>query len=296
MTAVRSTSGIAYLGAAAAVFVWGATPAATKFAVGEIDPLTAGLLRTVLAGTVALVIVLATRLPLPADRRGWSLLAVSAACSFAAFPLLISLALARTSTAHVALIVASVPVFTGLIGSFVERRRPGGAWWAGVAIAMAGEALLIGLRDRGAVLDETTLSGDLLALAACMVVSAGYVAGSRLTPRIGAWSATFWSLAIAGAVQLPVLALLADRVDWPAVAMAGWYGMAWLVLCSSLLGYVAWYWALAAGGVSRIAPVQFVQPVISLILAVLLFGESMTGPLILSAVAILVGVAIARRG
>ena len=32
-----------------AVVVWGLTPAATKLAVGEIDPLTVGILRTVLA-------------------------------------------------------------------------------------------------------------------------------------------------------------------------------------------------------------------------------------------------------
>ncbi len=80
------------------------------------------------------------------------------------------------------------------------------------------------------------------------------------------------------------------------MAIAGWAGMAWLVLCSSLLGYVAWYWALSAGGVARIAPAQFLQPVVSLVLAVLLFGETMTGPFVFSAVAIMVGVAIARRG
>ncbi len=32
-----------------AIVVWGLTPAATKLAVGEIDPLTVGILRTVLA-------------------------------------------------------------------------------------------------------------------------------------------------------------------------------------------------------------------------------------------------------
>lgn len=286
-----------WFAAAVAVTLFAATPAATKYAVAAIDPLTAGVLRAVLAGSIALVFVLAMRMPLPGDRRGRALLAVSAACSFAAFPLLISLSLARTTTAHVALILAALPVFTGLLGALVERRRPGGAWWMGVAVALAGEAALIGFHETdpgGRAV--ASLSGDLIALAASIIVSAGYVAGSRLAPRIGAWGATFWSLALAGAVLAPLLALLAGGVDWPAVGPAGWGGMAWLVLCSSLLGYVAWYWALAAGGVARIAPAQFVQPVISLVLAVLLFGESLTGPLVLSAIAIMAGVAIARRG
>lgn len=73
-------------------------------------------------------------------------------------------------------------------------------------------------------------------------------------------------------------------------------GRPWLVLCPSLPGYVAWYRALSAGGVSRIAPAQFLQPVVSPVLAVLLFGETMTGAFVFSAAAIMVGVAIARRG
>ncbi len=284
-----------WLGAAVAILVWGATPAATKFAVGEIEPITAGLLRTVLAGAVALAVVVAWRMPLPRDNRGRVLLALSAACSFTAFPLLFSLSLAHTSTAHAALIIATAPVFTGIVGAIAERRRPGFAWWTGVAVALAGEAVLIGYRGGGSS-GDASLFGDLLALAACLAVSFGYVAGARLAPRIGVRVATFWSLAIAGAVQLPFLAMLGPRVDWLSVTVAGWGGIAWLVLCSSLLGYVAWYWALAAGGVARMAPAQFLQPVLSLVLAVILFGEAMTPPLIVSAVAIVAGVAIARRG
>ncbi len=301
MTGVRSVTGPAghprapWLGAAVAVLVWGATPAATKFAVGEIEPITAGLLRTVLAGAAALAVVVAWRMPPPRDSRGRALLALSAACSFTAFPLLISLSLAHTSTAHAALIIAAAPVFTGIVGAIAERRRPGLAWWSGVAIALAGEAVLIGSRGARPP-GDASLFGDLLALAACFAVSLGYVAGARLAPRIGAWGATFWSLAIAGAVQLPFLATLGPRVDWLSVTAAGWGGIAWLVACSSLLGYLAWYWALATGGVARVAPVQFLQPLVSLVLAVILFGEAMTPPLAASALAILAGVAIARRG
>lgn len=301
MTGARSVAGRAthprapWLGAAVAVLVWGATPAATKFAVGDIEPLTAGLLRTVLAGAAALAVVVARRMPLPRDSRGRALLALSAACSFTAFPLLFSLSLAYTSTAHAALIIAAAPVFTGIVGAIAERRRPGVAWWLGVAIALAGEAALIGYRG-GGLSGGISLLGDLLALAACLAVSFGYVAGGRLAPRIGAWGATFWSLAAAGAVQLPFLTVLGPRVDWLSVTAAGWGGIVWLVLCSSLLGYVAWYWALATGGVARVAPAQFLQPVVSLVLAVVLFSEAMTAALAASALAILAGVAIARRG
>jgi drug/metabolite transporter (DMT)-like permease len=53
---------------------------------------------------------------------------------------------------------------------------------------------------------------------------------------------------------------------------------------------------LARGGVTRVAVLQFAQPVASLILTVLLLSERLTAPLIVAAIAILAGVAFARRG
>ena len=98
------------------VLAWGLTPAVTKLAVAEIDPLTVGMLRTVLAMLPGLPLALALRLPLPAGARDWGLLAVSAACGFVGFPLLFGIGVHLTTTAHVALIMAALPLFTGLFG------------------------------------------------------------------------------------------------------------------------------------------------------------------------------------
>lgn len=277
-----------------AIFVWGATPAATKYAVGEIDAVVVGMLRTVLAGLAVAPAAWLLRLPLPRDRAGWRLLAISTVSGFIGFPLLFSLALAHTSTAHAALVLAFAPILTGLIGAAVEGRRPGHWWWGGVAMALVGGALLIMLRGQGS--GEATLYGDFLALASCIAVAGGYVAGSRLSPSIGAWSVTAWGAILGSAVLLPVLAVLFTVHGWPKAGWVAWTATVWLALFSSLLAYVAWYWALAGGGVARISTLQFLQPVVTLLLAVTLFAEIMTPALMLSGAAILIGVAMARRG
>lgn len=276
------------------IIIWGATPAATKFAVLGIDALAVGMLRTIIAGVLVLPALFLLRLPLPRDRRGWKLLLISSISGFIAFPVLFSLALAHTSTAHAGLILAPLPILTGLIGAIVERRMPGRFWWAGVALAFAGEAVLVGLRDPGA--GAATLTGDLLAVAAGLSVAGGYVAGSRLSPVIGTWSVTAWGAVVSAVLVLPGLAVLSLSVDWTGAGTAAWTATLYLAIFSSLLAYVAWYWALANGGVARISLLQFVQPVVTLILAVLLFSETMTAPLLLSASMVLIGVAVARRG
>lgn len=277
-----------------AIVIWGATPAATKYAVADIDALTVGMLRTGLAGLAITPAVLLLRLPLPRDGAGWRLLLISTASGFIGFPLLFSLALAHTSTAHAAMLLAFAPILTGLIGAAVERRRPGRMWWGGVAVALAGVAALILLRGQDS--GEATLRGDLLAFGACLTVAGGYVAGSRLSPSIGAWSATAWGAVLGGVVLFPVLAVQFMTGGWPDAGWVAWMSTGWLALFSSLLAYVAWYRALAGGGVARISTLQFLQPAVTLVLAVVLFAEAMTPALLLSGAAILIGVAMARRG
>lgn len=276
------------------ILIWGATPAATKFAVAEIDAFIVGILRTVIAGLAVVPAVLFLRLPLPVDRAGWRLLLISSASGFIGFPLLFSMALAHTSTAHAALVLAFAPILTGLIGAVVERRHPSQRWWGGVAIALAGEAALILLRGRDS--GESSLYGDLLALASCFAVAGGYVAGSRLSPSIGTWSVTAWGAVLASLVLLPILALRLADGGLPDAGPVGWAATLSLAMFSSLLAYVAWYWALAAGGVARISTLQFLQPVVTLMLAVAVFSEALEPALLLSAGAILIGVAMARRG
>lgn len=277
-----------------AVVVWGLTPAATKLAVGEIDALTVGILRTVLAMAPGLPLVLALRLPLPKAADDWRLLVISAAGGFVAFPLLFAIGVDLTTTADAALIMAALPIFTGLFGAAVERRWPGWRWWLGAALALAGEAVLVGARFRFAG-PGASLEGDLLTLASCIAAAAGYVAGSQLSLRIGTWGTTFWGLSLGGVVLLPVLALRFDATSWPTVTAIGWGATAYLALFVTILAYVAWYWALARGGTARVGSVQFAQPVVALVAAVTAMGEVFTPPLALATVAILAGIAIAQR-
>lgn len=278
-----------------AVLLWGATPVVTKAAAHAIDPVLVGLLRTVLAGVLALPIALALRLPLPGRTRQRTLLALSAFSGFVGFPILFTLGQRHTSATHGALILAAVPVFTGLYAAALERRMPGARWWLGCAIAVGGEVLLIAFRGR---VDErgATLLGDSVILVASLVVALGYVAGARLAQAgYGTWATTFWGVAVAALVLTPVVPLAARGTGWSEAGALGWAGVAYLALGSTILAYVAWYWALGAGGIARMGLLQFFQPVIGVALAAWLLGEPVTAKEVASAVAILAGVFVARR-
>jgi drug/metabolite transporter (DMT)-like permease len=278
----------------AAILLWGGSPIATRFAVLGIEPVAVGILRTILAALLALPLAILLKLPYPRGREAWVLLIGAALASYVLFPILFSVGLRHTTASHAALIHASTPLFTGIIAAALERSWPRGWWWTGVAVALIGEALLIGL-GRGFDEPGVTLYGDLVVFIACVAVAFGYVAGGSLSRTLGSLAVTLWGVALAALIIAPGLLVVpvSGLLDAPASALGG---LAFLVLISSVIGYVAWNWALAHGGIGRTGVLMFAQPILSVILAVLLLGESVTLSIGVPAAIILAGVAIARRG
>ncbi|HTZ77368.1 MAG TPA: DMT family transporter [Stellaceae bacterium] len=290
---VRETA-LILAAAGAALAFWGATPIMTRIAVLEIDALAVGMLRTIIASLIAVPLAIALRLPRPRSRGEWLLLLVSALGGFVLFPLLFSIGVRRTSASHAALILAVSPLFTGLIAAVVERRRPQLSWWLGAGLAFLGEVALIAFRS-GMAAGEASLGGDLLVMVACIAASAGYVAGAWLARGLTAWAATFWGIGLGGLLLLPLAPAVLGPAAWHGASAVGWSALGFLALGSTILGYVCWYWALQRGGIARIGATQFLQPVIALLLAVLGLGEPVTAPLLLAALLVLAGVALAQR-
>lgn len=278
--------------AAFAVFSWGITPAITAFQVTEIPPLQAGMMRSVFAVPAALAFIVFLRLQTPRDGVTWGWLLLAGFGAFCGFPILFTLGVSQTATSHAALILACMPVVSGGMAAMLDRRMPRGGWFAGAALALVGETILITSRDSSGI---ATVEGDLLCIAAAIISGSGYVAGSRATAKIGTWSTTFWGVAIAGAAQIPLLYWLARDFAWGELTYVGWGSTLYLVIFATVLAYAAWYWALNHGSVVRIAPVQFGQPVVSLVFAVVLLSEPITLPIMISTAMIIGGIVLASR-
>lgn len=290
--------------ALAIMVLWGATPVVTKLAVREIDPVVVGLMRTILGGLAALPLAFGLRIALP-RRRLWWPLALSGFCGFIAFPIIFTIGQRMTSAMHSGLILAMLPILTGLYVAILDRKRPAGRWWLGCAIAFAGEVLLItGRSAAGAGQEEASLLGDVLVLTASLFASAGYVAGARLAQaKYASLGTTLWGIAFASLVLLPALPFASGpsaQGAWllgflPAASPLAWGAVAFIAWITSILGYMGWYWALAQGGIARIGTIQFLQPLSGLVLAFFLLGERPTIILALATVMILGGVVIAWR-
>ena len=118
----------------------------TKFEVAEVDSFTVGILRTVVAGLICLVVALVIGLSLPKTASAWLLMGFSVSRCYIGFPVLFTLGQTETTTSHVALIIAIMPVLMGLFAALTELRMPVQGWWIGSSTAFLGVAFLVGAR------------------------------------------------------------------------------------------------------------------------------------------------------
>jgi len=283
-----------FAAAMVAVVLFALTAPLTRAITPEFDPVLLGM-RPAPAALAAVPLILILRLKGPRDAHEWLLLAVASSCSFLAFPLLFTLGQARTSATHGALIQAAMPIFTGLAAALVERRGIGGFWWLGAALAFAGEGVLVWFRDSGPE-RVSSLSGDVLILLASALSASAYIAGARLAARISALNATLWCVGAAGLAVMPFAAMRAVSVPWASFGWGVWASLVTLAYGPMLLAFIAWFWALAKGGVRRVAVFQFLVPPLSVLISVVFLGERLTLPLMVAMAAIFGGIALARRG
>jgi drug/metabolite transporter (DMT)-like permease len=274
--------------AALGVTCFSLTFPATAWALEGFGPWSATSLRTVVAGLVACVLVAALRVPVPA-RRHWPWLAVSASGVVIGFPLLTTLALRTSSTAHAAVVVGLLPLTTALYSSLRTGSRPSPLFW-GAALAGAAAVVAFALHESGG----TPAVGDLYLGAALLVCAAGYAEGGRLARELTGLQVIGWALV--GCLPLAVPAALAALLAEPAHPTAhSVAGLVWVATGSQLLGLLLWYRGMGLAGVARASQTQLVQPLLTLGWSVLLLGERLPPAAPATALAVLVCLVAVQR-
>jgi len=194
--------------------------------------------------------------------------------------------------ANTALILASTPVLVVVLGAASGIEALTGAVTAGVALAVAGVALVLG--QDGARITSRTLAGDLPVLGAAACWAAYTVGVRRYAPAMSPLRLT--TLTMLTGTPVLVLAGLPDivRTDWAAVSPAAWGGVAYSAFLALLVAYTLWNTSVAEVGPSRTAVYNCLIPVVALTLGWLALGERPGMFQLAGAALILGGVLVAR--
>ncbi|MEV3889234.1 DMT family transporter [Streptomyces griseoincarnatus] len=280
--------GFGTLQAALGVVAFSLTFPATAWGLEGFGPWSLVAVRSVLAAVIAGGCLLALRVPLPA-RRHWAGLAVVAAGVVLGFPMLTTLALQTSTTAHAAVVVGLLPLTTALFSSLRTGSRPSRTFWA-AALAGAAAVVAFTVQQSGGALT----TADLYLFGALLICAAGYTEGGRLAGAMPGWQVIGWALVLCMPLTVPVaaVALTAEPVHLTAHSVTG---LLWVAAGSQFLGLIVWYRGMASIGVPKASQLQLAQPLLTLFWSVFLLGEHLPWAAPVTALAVLVCIAVTQR-
>ncbi len=263
----------------------------TKVAVGGFSPFLTATGRAVIAGIAAGALLAVRRAPPPPRRQLRPLIYTMLGAVFG-WPILLALALERTTSAHVAVIAAFMPLTTALIAVLRTHERVGWQFWAAAATGTAALAVFALARAGG--------GGDLLAdglvVGAVLASSWCYVEGATITRAMPGWQVISWVVVLALPLTVPASALIWWFTRGSYHPTTSEYTCLILLGVSSMyLGFFAWYRGLSLAGIARGGQVQQLQALLTLVWSAWFLGEQVTAPTVLVALTVIGSVVWAQR-
>jgi drug/metabolite transporter (DMT)-like permease len=289
----RPSTSLLVLALLAVLFAWSINYIVGKITLTHFDALTLASFRLQISALVLLSLYFTRRNRTPLDRRDLWTFAYLGFFGYAINQGGFVTGLSLTTSEHSVIIVALGPILIlGMARAMgLETLTPGKVF--GMLISFCGVIVLE--TDSGSPLHSPLLFGDLISLAGTLgysiyTVLAKRVAGTYDTISINAFSATVGAI-----VWLPVALRQGSRLHWAGVGLPGWAGLLYMVLFSSVGGYLLFYWLLRHMEASRVVVVNYFQPVVVVLLSIPLLAERPTTRLLVSGVLVLLGVYLTER-
>jgi len=192
----------------------------------------------------------------------------------------------RIDSGLAALIVAIIPLWIALLDRVFLGGRLTGRGWVGIAIGLAGVAVLV---------DPSGSSRRQLAAAVVVLLgSFAWAVGSIYATRSERTDDPLLGISMQMLAGGTVLAVMGagqwSRVDLGAVTGKSWLGLLYLVLVGSVLAYSAYGWLLHAAPPSLVATYAYVNPVVAVLLGTLIDDEALTARTLAGGAVIVVAV------
>jgi drug/metabolite transporter (DMT)-like permease len=252
----------------------------------RVPPLTLGLLR-LLVGIAVLFVAFRGRVgfgqaPLGRVVAAGAIVALTMALQFVGTSL--------TGGAEGALLTTTTPAFVLIFGVVLEKQRVGRLAWLGVAIALAGVAVLA---FRGAVVvgpvDETLLAlsalrigpfdarfvGDLLLVGSAATWALFSSVGRPLVERVGAFRAILQASCVAIVLIAPFSAVELAGRELPPLEPRTVLAVLYLGVMATAVAWSLWYRGYASAPSTVSAAAFFAQPVVGAALGVAILGEAL---------------------
>lgn len=279
--------------------VWGLAFAAIKLGLGNMSWLTLTLLRFLVACcSFGLYFAFARRSFPSIALRDLPGVAALGFIGFTGYHVFLNFGERFTTAGTASLVIAITPALIALLAAGFLRERLTSTRISGIALAFLGLAVMLLLTEHGRGEWSVSLSIGGALVAPSALLSAMYsVIGKPYLRRYTPLVVVFYALLFGTLFTFPlVLADLSQIVsETLTLSPLGWFTVFFLGIFSTFVGYGLWYQILKAKEASAAGAYLYLATLVAIISGVVLLQESLTSPLLLGGVMVMLGVYMAQR-
>jgi drug/metabolite transporter (DMT)-like permease len=289
---MASSSQLSWLRAMPIVFVgiWSTGFIVARFGMPNSPPFAFLWLRFAFSILCFLPWIYLAKVPWPNDKRQWLHLAVTGIFIQAGYLGGVwSAVKGGMGSGLSALIVGLQPVLTAMWlssqGGHVTRRQ-----WQGLLLGFVGLSMVVSHKlEDGIEVTPFSLGMAFMALAS---ITVGTLYQKRFVKPCDVRTASSVQLMAAWVITLPLAMMETEAIQWNHQIL---YAMAWSVLCLTLGGSSLFYILIQRGAAASVTSLMYLVPPTTAVLALLLFGETMTFVTLLGILVTALGVSLVVR-
>ena len=276
--------------------MWGCSFIAGKIALREVSPVTLLFTRFAL-GTAFLfaILILRKNNPLP-PRNALPALTLMGFVGIFVHQMLQAYGLTMTTALHTGWLIGLIPIWSAVLSALFLKEKFGKFKIIGLIGGFAGAVLVISrgqLSARSLQLPSTR--GDFLILLSTLNWAVYSIIGHPTIKSLGATRATAGAMFLGWIMLIPFFLFKRGWLELPNLTASGWTSIIFLGFGCSGVGYLTWYSALEQLEVSRVAAFLYLQPLVTLVAAVIFLQEQITAPAVLGGLIVLLSVFVIQR-
>ena len=252
--------------ASGAIVIWSSSFAGIAYGLQAFTPAELSLLRFLIASAVLVVPVAAGLIKLP-PLRDWPAILALGLSGITLYQLMLGYGMTRISVGGAAVVIALAPGVTAALAALRLGERITWRTIAGLAVAFSGVILITVGAGRDIHFEPTTLS----LLVAVFATSFYFVFQKPVLARTSTMGFTVASI-FAG-----TLGLIPFGLSLPAkiaiVPHAQIWSAAYLAIGPTIVGYLAWNFALSRAPAAKVSSFMYVQPLVASAIAWFCLGQ-----------------------
>lgn len=292
-----NTAQLALLAALLATLIWGATPAIAKLTFQELPPFVVAFIRFAWAAMLLVPILVIRdefkKIHLTDYPRLTLLALLGVTLSIGLF----FIGLSMTSALDAGIIISTGPLFNTIAAKLFLKEKVDNKHWLGTLLATIGTVVIVVVQPLLEKQPNFTgnILGNLILLLSVISSTSFNILSKESFKKYNASVIIGFSFVIGALSFLP----LAIWETWQQPTWSGTlsnqalFGLIFLALFSSLTAYLIYEWALEKLPVTSLLPMTYIQPMITIIIAVPVLHEKITNTFVLGSILILVGMFLA---